>query len=121
MKLRETSSENRYRADAGSSLFSLCDCFRTSSLVPEWPLYKGFVKLVSRSLSLRRKKQAFSFFASLACSHDFLSMIFGIFGKFRVDIVKKKNYEIFFFIEKILEDIRKNNFWELQDFTKDSL
>ena len=52
----------------------------------------------------------------MACSHDFLSMIFGIFGKFRVDIVKKYFYEIVFKIEKNPRRHTKTYFFEITGF-----
>ena len=42
------------------------------------------------------KKWRKSVFASLDSSPDFLSMIFGIFGKFRIDIGVQKNFRISF-------------------------
>ena len=52
------------------------------------------------------------FFVFLACSRDFLSMIFGIFGKFRIDIVKNKFETIFFQNEKKSEQKTKTIFFE---------
>ena len=44
------------------------------------------------------------FFAALECSHDVLSVIFGIFGKFWIDIA-------IFYLEKILF-FRKSRYFE---------
>ena len=49
-------------------------------------------------------------FASLASSYAVLSMIFGIFGKFRIDIGVQKISEIFFRDEKFFD--AKKCFWK---------
>ena len=64
-------------------------------------VYRRFTNLVlpGRGLSLNSTKKYFScnaFFASLAWSAGFLSVIFGILGKFRIDIGIQKNFRIFF-------------------------
>ena len=42
------------------------------------------------------KNLEFGFLTALACSHDFLSMIFGIFGKFWIDLGVRKKIRFFF-------------------------
>ena len=55
-----------------------------------------------------------SVFNSLTCSADFLSMIFGILGKFWIDIGVRKKFLIFFRDEKVFS---KNVFGEnLENF-----
>ena len=53
----------------------------------------------------------YRFFVSLECSHDVLSMIFGIFGKLQIDIEKdpdpKKNHLENSFEKKKSENLRK--------------
>ena len=56
--------------------------------------------------NLSTKKVTFVFFVSLASPNGFISAIFGIFGKFWIDIGVQKNFGIFFRDEKIL---RKTN------------
>ena len=41
------------------------------------------------------------FYVSLTLSHDFLSMIFGIFENFWIDLCVRKNPGIFFEVKKI--------------------
>ena len=55
-----------------------------------------------------------SVFASLDSSSHFLSMIFGIFGKFRIDIGVQIFCDIFFEMKKILK-IFLGNFGNFQN------
>ena len=57
-------------------------------------------------------------FVFLPCSRNFLSTIFGIFGKFRIDIVKNKFETIFFQNEKNLCKKPKNIFSRLKKCRK---
>ena len=70
------------------------------------------------------KKRSSWVFASLGSSPDFISMIFGIFGKFWIDIGVQKNSEIFFSRWKnVLKHILFENFelfWKIPKFYKDS-
>ena len=60
------------------------------------------------------KNLVFGFFTPLTCSHDFLSMIFGIFGKFRIDIVKKYFVKICFQNGKKSDQKTKKIFFEIK-------
>ena len=53
-------------------------------------------------------------FVFLPCSRNFLSTIFGIFGKFRIDIVKNKFEKIFFQNEKKSVQKTKKYFFEIK-------
>ena len=57
-------------------------------------------------------------FVFLPCSRNFLSTIFGIFGKFRIDIVKNKFEKLFFQNEKNLCKKPKNLFSRLKKCRK---
>ena len=50
------------------------------------------------------------FLAALNSSHDFLSMIFGILGKFRIDIAKNQSKHIFVRDQKNCRKSRKHIF-----------
>ena len=57
-------------------------------------------------------------FVFLPCSRNFLSTIFGIFGKFRIDIVKNKFEKYFFKMKKNLCKKPKNIFSRLKKCRK---
>ena len=61
----------------------------------------------------------FLFLTALACSVDFLSMIFGFSIKFHVDIGGRKKISNFFFEKKSIEKSPKNIFREIfENFPK---
>ena len=60
-------------------------------------VHKGSTNLGPLEVSVRdlvQKKQNFLFFVYLNSPHDFLSMIFGILGKFQIDIEKNPSKKI---------------------------
>ena len=61
-------------------------------------------------------------FVFLPCSRNFLSTIFGIFGKFRIDIVKNKFETIFFQNEKkSVQKTKKIFFRDKKNVEKNSM
>ena len=63
--------------------------------VPRFQVHRGFLKLGTPRWVISEKKTKLFSHACLAWSAGFLSVIFGILGKFRIGIGVQKNFRIF--------------------------